>query len=501
VQERKTKKRKKLQVFIVCSFQCAPSNMSLKRPRSPSPLHLELPSHNFFSSVIHVNIETTFSSIPQDTSDPRVDYFPYGFASFQLDSHYAPMTPHYVYVIDTSESMRYGRLDKAIRGLEASCHLLDPATNVSIFSFESRTKLIYSGPNPISTMNDIKLKLIAQGGTNIMEAIACSMEYSMNIIEKQKTPVVLLFMTDGEDTNLSQAIEKEKEQAINPFFKSLAQKKSGFSMHFVGISDEAAIKQLAFLAEIGNESTFVSIQDDNIVDVMGMLIGLTQEKCPNALEMNVKIVKENEEDKQEELIIKAKTIQLRKSMPTNVAFKIPFDKDNQWSSINITCDVTVHEIGNHMSMIKTFNKSIQLKNSLFDAKNINAKPLVIHALEEWANMNKHIAEFIHDGNFDPIFSLIDKMKAKLATFKDVIDDKDLEEIIRIERLMTDQEDLVHQSKIDHQRVLEVQTRALSAASTQRNSSMTLDFSSRSISMVQHSAVDRIRSISLALDAE
>lgn len=515
--------------------------MSLKRPRSPSPLSLTEEASQWESSTlepkhVQLGVQTVFPHLYYNLDAKHKPLYEstacYANVSVSLQQpqhDVAIPTPHYVYVIDTSGSMGNGRLHCAVHSLEASCHLLDASVQITVFTFSDHARLIYSGLNPRDTMDSIKRELHADGGTNIIEAVQKTIEYCTELQAKSSASVAVLFMTDGEDMELSKAVTHHKLGSSVPLFDEIVpQIQSGVFFNFVGISRDAAIQDLAYMAEKAR-GTFASVQQDDILNVMGMLVGLTQERIPNAMALNVKVVGINSEGQQPvgaaEFPVQNELIQVRKSAPTKISFEIPlflvleavsYLEQNQQQEpdsvvdVMIVATVTIFPLGVNVfrsSNVKKVTESHQLKAAPAPCcLTPNVDPLLSFAEKAWGQLNHRVADMLRKKQYDVILHDIAGIQALLAKFKAACRDFDhfdgvvagkLEEICAS---ASQQEAEVQQCKSDVMRFRDLEMRALSFASTQRNASISLD-PSRSMSVAQSHALDQIRTISMTLSSD
>jgi len=431
---------------------------------------------------------------------------------------------NFIYVIDTSASMCNGeRLAKAKLGFQASCAMLDPCVTVTVIFFESHAQIIYSGLNPFyapsqdennqkSVMQKLLDKMRTGGGTNIIAALELT---AAQVKQHLGENITVLLMTDGEDLEMSDVIVLDKdlaEEERSKWLDGVLKNVSGVQVHIVGISHDAASGDLAYLSQL-THGTFVCVKNNEIIDVMGTLLGLVEEKIPQAITLAVKLTTKDEN----RLLLKTR-VPLIASKPSKIPFKIPLDMACESSRLNIQAILEVTPMGQETesashSTIITQEKDLHIFKKYEDVVSQGA-PHLECILEEahrlWGEYNLKIAFNLRNFNKKSISKNIDlnrELMTQILDFKEYLFVMDCEQkttaslqdeldhyVKQLQGQAADMRECVENSK----RRLLAEQRALSDASTQRNCSLSLQNERRSMSNAQSDAVERIRSLSSTL---
>lgn len=563
-----------------------------KRPRSPSPLSLyTFASNGAFQQqpppLLSLNIHNTYHNSILYESEQRdlpllKKHMQKGGDLGYVEVGVETVVPnvygkHYIYVMDTSGSMSNGnRMVFAKMGLEASCKMIAGDARVTVIGFDSTATVLYSGPNPNSvvmdemaetqerdckmlktqtkeedktrtpTMNRILKSLIPQGGTNIVDALRlttleCKKYLPSAEGEEMKSSVTILLMTDGEDSNMADMISRQMKMAYDDvmaceeFLKKMHIETisdiSGIQMHIVGISQDASACDLAFLAEKAG-GTFVCVKNDDIIDVMGTLLGFVEEKIPNMIVLDFSANTPHEGF----TLLEKHNVQLVTSKTSKVAFKLPLAREEKdaealgmWDAVQmegafdlvaklyvVPLGLSVRKYCYYSPSTQEIRKQMTLVDSASDATHANTECIVQEAYRLWGEYNSEVSIQMYGNRGSMSSKCMDLnriIREEVSTLKDyfftnVHDVQALNELEVVLALIETQYQELRRCMLDRTMRVEVEQRILSNASTHRNYSVSLDplmhddDSSTPISRVmsdsQLQARDRIRTISSTL---
>jgi len=446
------------------------------------------------------------------------------YAQFCCSPDYVIPEVHYVYVIDTSGSMQGLRIHNAKLGLKASCMYLPEDTDISILSFNDYARVLHQGKNPYkghADLNMLENGLQPYGGTSISKALELTLDHIESVFQNSKDKsIVVLFMTDGEDPNFADYLKESKQEKMDDSKNTLLSRMMGLSgvfTNFVGISTDAASADMAFLAEVSN-GTFVSVNHNDIVDIMGSMLGLCKERVPHKitvhLEAKLSLKPDALEDHQEffaklqtiapetfamhHVLEECKFVPIRTSAPTKLFFELrefhfAFTKFPAiYESVQVTASVKIFQFGTvsleSTELVFAQNwKLIPFPNTT-DFPTLNYECIFLNIQKIWGSLNAKCAELIKDGFYKEslqqmhallsfwkqtwiTFYLEQEDPAKLQNMSFVLSRVDMESIgKKIEDCIKAMEDAeASQNEMDN-----LHCRMLSNAATDRNFSMTLE---------------------------
>jgi len=479
-----------------------------------TPRHLSLSLHTMFHDVLITDHKMRFGN-----------ELGYACVQYVRDSEESMVTPcnHFIYVIDTSASMCNGdRLGKAKAGFKASCAMLGARVQVTVICFESTAKVVYAGPNPyfLDTENSAAMQSVLDnmrsgGGTNILAAMKLT---ASEVKKNLGQSICVLLMTDGEDFELSNLISKESDKMETEWIDDVLVHMSGVQIHIVGISHDATPSNLSYLSEV-THGTLVCVKNKEIIDVMGALLGLVEEKIPEAMTLDVKIIANGVDYP----LLKTR-VPLIISKSSHIAFKIPALIED-CEHICIHAQLQVAFLGNKIDMPSSFSliqekemkilKEARVKVEGDAMDDLQARPDCTCISEEarhlWGEYNRQIASnlrLLKNDGFSKNMELNQKLIVQMLDFKEylfIMNPKHgaaLREELDYYVTMLEEQAIGMKECIENrkQRILEEQ-RALSRASTQRNCSISLQSESRSMSSAQVHAIERIRSLSSSIIPE
>jgi len=425
---------------------------------------------------------------------------------------------HFIYVMDTSGSMQGHRIHNAKLGLKASCMYLPEETTMSILSFNDFARVLHKGKNPYKGHADLDALdsgLQAYGGTSISKALELTLDHIEEIFSVSvDKSIVVLFMTDGEDPQFAAHLQQYKTNNLLSDDKDGLLDRmvrfSGVFTNFVGISTDAASADMAFLAEISN-GTFVSVDHHDIVDVMGSMLGLSKERIPHRITMDLKAclnvksfekVQENQpcaSSAFEGVLEKDKYVPLRTSIPSKLFFQIGGQFQATMAMFPHACDsleifahVKIYSFGTTETLFCEHNTSQTWKLLLFSECEhvgglLNYECISLKIQKEWGHLNAECALLLQRGFLEGCLEKMNGLHVHWqSTWNAFFQDKKLEDLVNptFEPSRIDMEKIgakiqefiktISDAEAGEREMASLQCRMLSNAATDRNCSMTLE---------------------------
>lgn len=216
--------------------------------------------------------------------------------NFKGDEH------HVVFVLDVSGSMNQAatpgakktRLECAMEAIEyfASIHekRKDPI-ELSLITFNDSARVVIDCDRSptVARIQKALCEIQAKGGTEFAPAVGAAMDQAKEAFEA-KRPVVMCFFTDGEDNDgyLLKAMRDFKARRWSSPLTDLLLQAERFTMHWVGIGDEADMDDLAEFSHFPVQSgECVQISGQQMGAVVGALYAIIYETLPDACEVEV----------------------------------------------------------------------------------------------------------------------------------------------------------------------------------------------------------------------
>jgi uncharacterized protein YegL len=149
----------------------------------------------------------------------NMKYVPYNQATIDNQKIKQADPINYIYMIDSSSSMKgekWQDLHVALKETLGSINTLNQNNKVTIINFSSSAHLDYRDVPP----NSVNLEVLRFqcGGTNFAAAFQLALSQMKLVLQND---IVLIFMTDGEDSSPTEEIAQIKQYLQSPDFQQL----------------------------------------------------------------------------------------------------------------------------------------------------------------------------------------------------------------------------------------------------------------------------------------